>query len=607
MTMKSASPSRTLAIVLLGLLLAVTAPHAHAEDAFAALDAQADKLAKRARGGGFALALVDGDHLRWARGYGQAAASPERAFTADTPLPVGELSTLHLGALALRLQRQGRLDLDAPVSRHLPALRIDARGLADRAPSLREILSGHSGLVRQQLRGAFYRDGPLPDAKVDPLRDLYALQAPGRLYGASPLAIELAACALEAAGGAPIDVLLAREVTGPLELPALGADTDAANAELVRKDRSRLRLHARERIALGRSASARQLAGLLAALLGDAHEDWLPRDARRALFADQAGARAPRLDLQAGFGVLSARDPRPGVGRVAFLDSGFPVAYARALVAPEHGVAVIAVANHEKFYDGDDGLSRLQGEALDTLLREKLPTLAERPEKRPLPPTLAMPDGMTRDDWAERYSTLFGLLEGERGEDRFDAATAGWHFRLDPRDDGWWRVRLDLFRTLPLGFDMLDRIALRPARYGDRRVLLLATPIGTVFAGSAQAQGSGARAASLAGRYRLLNADELAEELEVGTVDLVDAGGLLRVRLKLPGFGPFSVKPEIPLVPEHAAAGEVAGAAEGDVPAGEYFRVPGFAPGLGERLRFYTENGRQRFAFSGYVLERVAD
>ncbi len=66
------------------------------------------------------IALVDDQQIVWARGFGFADAAGTVPATADTVYRVGSVSKLFTDLAVMQLVEQGRLDLDAPVSRILP-------------------------------------------------------------------------------------------------------------------------------------------------------------------------------------------------------------------------------------------------------------------------------------------------------------------------------------------------------------------------------------------------------------------------------------------------------------------------------------------------------
>ena len=81
----------------------------------------ADALERLAREGAFsgAVVILGSDGVRFAQGFGFADPFTGRRFTPDTPVDSASLAKPVTAAAVLMLARDGRIDLDAPVSRYL--------------------------------------------------------------------------------------------------------------------------------------------------------------------------------------------------------------------------------------------------------------------------------------------------------------------------------------------------------------------------------------------------------------------------------------------------------------------------------------------------------
>ena len=103
---------------------------------------------------GLSIALVDGQNVVWARGFGIANLRDSTPATARTVYRVGSVSKLFTDIGVMQLVERGTLDLDAPVSRYLPSFRPTGTGAA--SITLREIISHRSGLVREPTVGHYF-------------------------------------------------------------------------------------------------------------------------------------------------------------------------------------------------------------------------------------------------------------------------------------------------------------------------------------------------------------------------------------------------------------------------------------------------------------------
>ncbi|MGI8547211.1 MAG: serine hydrolase [Gemmatimonadaceae bacterium] len=112
------------------------------------------------------IALVDGDRIVWARGFGEADPVRHVAATAETVYRVGSVSKLFTDIGIMQLVEQGRVSLDAPVSRYLPDFHPVSSLGANTAThiklpittpiTLRQLTSHRSGLVREPPVGNYF-------------------------------------------------------------------------------------------------------------------------------------------------------------------------------------------------------------------------------------------------------------------------------------------------------------------------------------------------------------------------------------------------------------------------------------------------------------------
>ncbi|PKQ14307.1 MAG: hypothetical protein CVT68_12545, partial [Actinobacteria bacterium HGW-Actinobacteria-8] len=280
-----------------------------------ALGREVRDLAAQRHAVGFTVAVVVDGRLVWQRSHGTVAAGDPGGFDSRSRVPLGQMSALYLVAAALRLEHAGLLDLDAPVTTLLPALRIGRVPSLHRAPTVREILLGRSGLSMGRLEGRYCRVDdcrPLEDSDAE----LYALSEPMVLGGLqSAAAMDVLVRVLEQVTGAAIETVIAREVTGPLglDVPAFGD-----SVPLHRKGKRIPDLLTRERYTLGAVSTLDQLRRMSQALLS-ADDSWLPRTSRLRLFSAQplGDSAMPWARAAYLFRVSDLPEAGPEVARIA--------------------------------------------------------------------------------------------------------------------------------------------------------------------------------------------------------------------------------------------------------------------------------------------------
>jgi CubicO group peptidase (beta-lactamase class C family) len=88
----------------------------HAQDA---VDTYLKQQMARSRIPGLAVAIVREGRLEKLSAYGQASLELGAPLTADSAFQIASATKLFTGVLAMSLVAEGKLDLDAPISRYL--------------------------------------------------------------------------------------------------------------------------------------------------------------------------------------------------------------------------------------------------------------------------------------------------------------------------------------------------------------------------------------------------------------------------------------------------------------------------------------------------------
>jgi CubicO group peptidase (beta-lactamase class C family) len=215
---------------LTGLLVALGATRVAGQDLTRLRSLAAGALAEL-DAPGLSVAVVRGDRLLWAEGFGLADAENRVPARADTVYRIASLSKPITATAVLQLAESGWIDLDAPVQRWVPAFP------AKRAPvSLRQILTHTSG-IRHYRNGEFVQHQRY-DSVVEALsifKDDPLLFEPGTRYEYSSHAYNLLAAVVECASGLGFGEYLRERVFEPAGM----ADTRLDRAEEVVDRRAR--------------------------------------------------------------------------------------------------------------------------------------------------------------------------------------------------------------------------------------------------------------------------------------------------------------------------------------------------------------------------------
>lgn len=148
MLRRSPLPARAVLPVLV-LLVLLVAPNADAQRGarpdLAAFDAYVAQAVKTWQVPGLAIAIVSGDSVLFAKGYGVRTLGRPDAVDIHTRFAIGS-TTKAMTALALLMAADsGAVALDAPVQRYLPALQL-YDPVMTRELTVRDLLTHHTGL-----------------------------------------------------------------------------------------------------------------------------------------------------------------------------------------------------------------------------------------------------------------------------------------------------------------------------------------------------------------------------------------------------------------------------------------------------------------------------
>jgi len=167
---------------------------------------------------GVSIALVDGQHVVWARGFGWADSASKIPATASTVYRVGSVSKLFTDVGIMQLVEQHKLDLDAPIQRYVPTFR--PKNPFGGAITIRQLASHRSGLGRETPIGfSFEGEGkPVPTlaATVASLNSTTLVYRPGTHFKYSNAGVAVLGYALERTQKEPFASYIDRMVLKPI-------------------------------------------------------------------------------------------------------------------------------------------------------------------------------------------------------------------------------------------------------------------------------------------------------------------------------------------------------------------------------------------------------
>ncbi|WP_323845118.1 serine hydrolase domain-containing protein [Microbulbifer magnicolonia] len=165
---------------------------------------------------GGAYAIVDGDQIVSARGYGLRAKNSQEEIDPHTVFRIASASKTFAAEVTGLVVRDGKLRWEDPVNRFLPGFRFRTQR-ASQALQVQHLIGQSSGLVPNAYDNLLEDDLPLQ--KILPrFRELEPHCTPGECYGYQNIVFSLVEPILEQVTGMPYAGLVTQRIFEPLDM-----------------------------------------------------------------------------------------------------------------------------------------------------------------------------------------------------------------------------------------------------------------------------------------------------------------------------------------------------------------------------------------------------
>ncbi len=328
------------------------------------------------------IALVDGERVVWAQGFGLADAEEGRVATADTAYRVGSVSKLFTDIALMRCVENGSIDLDAPVRTYLPSFQPVSE--FETLITLRHLTNHTSGLLREPPVGNYFEtDAPSLEDTVLSLNGTRLIFEPGSRTKYSNAGLAVVGRVLEVLHGRTYPEVMTDLVLQPMGM-AESASLERNATVIPRLAKGRMwtydgRSFDAPTFELGMSPAgslyasvldlAKFMRGLFGHLPGHKAEVLQPSSLETMLTPVQA-ADGSQLPFGIGFHVGELDGHRRCGHNGALYGFSTELAY-----LPEEGLGVVVAASL-------DGCNSVTRRLADHALRLMLAALADRPLPR---------------------------------------------------------------------------------------------------------------------------------------------------------------------------------------------------------------------------------
>lgn len=437
---------------------------------------------------GLSIAIVDDQRVVWSQGFGYADQERRIAASPATIYRVGSISKLFTDIAAMQLVEQGKLDIDRPVQAYLPGFSVKERPGDAAVITPRMLMTHHSGLPHNILKG-FMATAPEPFGKVvDRLHDMYADYPPGYTFSYSNLGVTVLGSVIQQVSGEPFEQRLAREVLAPMGMSHSAFETRVSSSDLMAKgyqeDKPAVEPALRDLPAGGLNASVVDMADFMETMLaGGVHDGH--RVLQSATIAEMLRPQnldVPLdIDFRVGLGWMLSPQGQytvQGGGVVAHHAGATRLFRSQLYILPEHKLGVVVLANSSA---AEQVVDHIASEALALELEVKTGIKQPVPVE---PAAASQPDpSVDQSKIIGDYTTMLGPVRIFADAGKLKVDVAGHSLSLIRRVDGLYSLNYVLLGLFPIKLGNLSEVGLSARQVAGHEALLARTGVQTTLVG----------------------------------------------------------------------------------------------------------------------------
>jgi CubicO group peptidase (beta-lactamase class C family) len=543
---------------------------------------------------GLSIALVDDQRVVWAAGFGYADKEAGKAARPETLYRVGSISKLFTATAAMQLVEQNKLDLDQPLKDVLPQFSIRSRFENSDPITPRNLMSHHSGLPRDYLKGMFTKNPEPFTELVRHVRTSDAYYPPNETFSYSNVGVTLLGHAIQNVSREPFAEHMRRSVLAPLGMRTASFEPGLTQSELMskayRKGKLADELPLRDMPAGGLNASVLDLSRFLSMIFADGRAD-----TQRVLTPESVHEmlRAQNTDVPLDFNFRTGLGWMLSTLGASTIENAGPVAHhggamlhfrAQMYALPEHKLGAIVLANTGS---ATRAIDHIATEALTLALEAK--TGIKQPKRTKLPAADPPWPVEKLQPYVGDYTTAVGHLRIRLDGTKLHADALGRTFNLTPRSDGQLGVEYKLLGLMNIDLGTLELIGFSRRNTAGHDVLVANIAAQDMMFGERiQPPKDLAPWRKRLGRYQIVNAGD--DHTFVERVALTEERGFLFAELVMTDQPGPPQRIVLQPLSEHAAV------------------LLGALADGGATMRCATnDDGDEQCSISGYALKRVAN
>lgn len=538
---------------------------------------------------GLSIALVDDQRIVWTQGFGYADEERNVAVTPETVFRIGTLTKVFTAFAAMQLVEQGKLKLDAPVRTYLPQFSIRTRFSGENEIRIRHLLTHHSGLPVDYLKGMWTRRPQSYTTVIDLIKNEYAAYPPGFIYSYSNVGYDVVAGAMASVTREDYARRIQNNILNPLNMTRSGFTPPApwqmskAYFKGIEGEDPPLR----DIPSGGMYSTAVDIAYFMKMIFangGVTGRVLMQPKTLAEMFRPQNGNVPLDLGLRTGLGWLLG-----DLGDVDIHNAG-PVAHhagatlafrSQIVVVPRHKLGVIVLANSSS---AGRTVAKVAALTLKSALEIKAGIRQPFVQRSPQV-DIILPETV-RSQYRGQYASMVGLADITPKSDRFLLEVAGRTLTLVPQANGSFGLKYVFLGLFPISLAALDEYEISHATVAGHQILRAKTKGSELLAAEKIQAASVPRAwQQRVGRYTIEN---LGGDIPVfEKIALRYEDGWMLLECSMPYFLKTPVRFPLKIVSDTEAT------------------IAGLGRGMGETLRVVRIDGKEKLGYSGYVLSRT--
>jgi CubicO group peptidase (beta-lactamase class C family) len=435
------------------------------------------KEMKRNNVTGVSIAIVDGQKIVWAQGFGYSDKENKIPATPDTVYRIGSISKLFTAMATMKLVEEGQVDIDRPLKNYLPQFSVRTR-FSDSGPiTPRTIMTHHSGLPSSLAKGMWTSEQPA--SLLDRLKDEYTAYPTNYVLAYSNTGVALLGLMIEQVSNTDFCKYVDRSILSPIGMQQssfkMTPVVEALLSKGYRNGKEMDQVPLRD-ISAGAMYSNVNDLGLFMQMVFAGGKvggrQILSRQTIEEMLRPQN--QDARLESPNPIGLgwfLQRYSFSEGNGEiiVASHGGGTPLFRTSLAIVPEKKLGVVVLTNSTE----GRNMGKVSREALKLALEAKIGKTIGRQEEKIAPPDKVATEALL-DSIVGRYATLSLLGSIERNGPNIDAMFDKNKFRLVPSSNGKFgvaRTFLGIFPMKKIGSLELAKIQAMPVNIDDRQLL----------------------------------------------------------------------------------------------------------------------------------------